>query len=675
MKSKRSYYLIYTLLFLVISFAAFFPFIIMGKSFIFSGADGGGDGISQHYTALAYYGRYLRRIFGTLVTQHKLSIPMWDMSIGYGADIITTLNYYVLGDPFALLAILCPIEQTEILYNILILLRLYCAGAAFSAYCFTMKRSVYSTLIGALIYTFCGYSLLAPLLHPYFANPMVWFPVILVGVEKILNNQKSGAVIYVIALALSALSNYYFLYMICIMVAVYTVFRYFMVIREKRVRVLMSWVGRLLVYSIWAICIAMILLLPAIMSSIHTNRIGVQRIIPILYPAVYYKEFLSSFITGKINGYYSYMGYAPVAVCAILLLFQKRKIQKLWKIYFLCLTAMLLIPYAGSIMNGLTYVTNRWIWAYSFLVSFFAVLGLPKLMEMNKTEKIRLAAGCFIWSILIIGLEYFSFGGRQKVALILLLLTAVLFIFYKKKWDKIVKICILGSVVANVTANAWFSYLPRYGNRIVDYQNAGTAWKAAAKEAPNSLVKELFGADESRYDTAAIGANVLQRNSAMLNQLNGTSLYFSTMNGKTSKFQEEMYLNFPMEHSFENLDGRSLLTTLFSVKYEVIPKEASAYLPYGYDAMITDGDTYAVYENRKAVPMIYWYGGVIPRDSYNEMTVTQKQQAILQGAVIEADRKELWKIEEIIPQFYDREMLYHVTIGGGAKFGGGEDHI
>ena len=115
MKSKRSYYLIYTLLFLVISFAAFFPFIIMGKSFIFSGADGGGDGISQHYTALAYYGRYLRRIFGTLVTQHKLSIPMWDMSIGYGADIITTLNYYVLGDPFALLAILCPIEQTEIL--------------------------------------------------------------------------------------------------------------------------------------------------------------------------------------------------------------------------------------------------------------------------------------------------------------------------------------------------------------------------------------------------------------------------------------------------------------------------------------------------------------------------------------------------------------------------------
>ena len=45
---------------------------------------------------------------------------MWDMNIGYGSDILTTLHYYVIGDPLTLLSVFVPADKTEVLYEVLI---------------------------------------------------------------------------------------------------------------------------------------------------------------------------------------------------------------------------------------------------------------------------------------------------------------------------------------------------------------------------------------------------------------------------------------------------------------------------------------------------------------------------------------------------------------------------
>mgnify|MGYP002225045529 CR=1 FL=1 len=51
--------------------------------------------------------------------EHKLELPMWDMNIGYGSDILTTLHYYVIGDPLTLLSVFVPADKTEVLYEVL----------------------------------------------------------------------------------------------------------------------------------------------------------------------------------------------------------------------------------------------------------------------------------------------------------------------------------------------------------------------------------------------------------------------------------------------------------------------------------------------------------------------------------------------------------------------------
>ena len=100
------------------------------KSFVWAN-----DGLSQHFNAFVYLGDYLRGILKTLFTEGRLVIPMWEFGIGYGADIITTLQYYVLGDPVAIFSIVPVGGQEEELYGLLILLRLYLSGVAFCAFC------------------------------------------------------------------------------------------------------------------------------------------------------------------------------------------------------------------------------------------------------------------------------------------------------------------------------------------------------------------------------------------------------------------------------------------------------------------------------------------------------------------------------------------------------------
>ncbi len=55
-----------------------------------------GDGPEQLYPALYYYGDWLKNLFGNLI--HG-TLPMWSWDIGLGSDVITTLGYYVVGDP------------------------------------------------------------------------------------------------------------------------------------------------------------------------------------------------------------------------------------------------------------------------------------------------------------------------------------------------------------------------------------------------------------------------------------------------------------------------------------------------------------------------------------------------------------------------------------------------
>jgi len=281
--NKRKYYLLYTFIFIIMILVVFCLFIFNNKSFVWES-----DGLNQHYRALLYYSQWLKSIVKTLLVDHQLVIPTYSFSIVYGS--------YAIGDPLNILAIFIPIKYMIYFYSILILVRFYLSGLTFSLFCY-YKKDKYnynsiSMLIGSFVYAFCGYALYAGIRHPYFMNPMIYFPLVLLGEEKILN--KRSTLLFILSVWLSAISNFYFFYMIAILTAMYVIWR-LLTIYKKNYKNGLFMLGKITFYAFLGTCMAFVLLLPAILGLMNSARTDVSYIYNMFYTLSSYKSMLVYF--------------------------------------------------------------------------------------------------------------------------------------------------------------------------------------------------------------------------------------------------------------------------------------------------------------------------------------------------------------------------------------------
>ncbi|MGN0362707.1 MAG: hypothetical protein ACI4ET_07695, partial [Bilifractor sp.] len=115
MTGKKKYGLIYTILFGALFMACFGIYLITHhKSFLRVP-----DGLNQYYLGFLYIGRWGRTIIRTLFESHRFQIPLWDPSIGYGADVLTTFSY-CLWDPFCWISFFIPSRYAEYGYEVMI---------------------------------------------------------------------------------------------------------------------------------------------------------------------------------------------------------------------------------------------------------------------------------------------------------------------------------------------------------------------------------------------------------------------------------------------------------------------------------------------------------------------------------------------------------------------------
>lgn len=218
---KKYIFIIYTILFILLSIVTFYPFYINHLTLIWG--LNGQDGLSQHVAALTYWGEYIRN-FCLNIIHGNFQLPMWDNSISYGADILSSLNYYAIGDPLNLIFAFSNKYNAEYFFNFMIIFRAYLAGISFIVFGCYLKKNPHGIIIGSLTYVFSGVLLIAGIRHPFFINPMIYLPLLIMGVEKIY--RKEHPYLFVIIIAISAMSNFYFFYMLTIAAVIYALIRF-----------------------------------------------------------------------------------------------------------------------------------------------------------------------------------------------------------------------------------------------------------------------------------------------------------------------------------------------------------------------------------------------------------------------------------------------------------------
>lgn len=624
----KNTYFIYTITFLLLLPIVFLPFIVEGKSFVWKL-----DGLDQHLPMLQYYGELLRGILS------GKGFSMVDFKLGLGFDTITTLSYYVLGDPIALFSVFMTRKNSIFIYDFLILLRFYLAGLSYIVLMKYWKKDGIATALGALIYVFSGFTLYSCLRHPFFMNPLIYLPLILVGVELVLRRKKPF--LFIAMIFISAISNFYFFFVLTIITVVYIVFRYVTHYRKTYDNVLLGFVLtglRTGGFYLLGIMLAASLFLPVVYAFTNNGRLGVGPEMVTGYLGYNYKYYIAFFqgiyTTGVYAGYWTILSFSFVVIVSFAIILCNKRYWKLHMAYILILLGMF-IPAFGYFMNGLSYVTNRWGFIMGLLVAVTFRMTYEKIFKLKLKEMISL-----LLLLISYGILAYVFPSRQTVKEVFFYLLAVVIIvlILQTKWLKERKILTRGifyvMVFMTLAANGYMLYSSQYCNYVNQFLSEKTVDKYTY-QGTMSLISELE--DDSFYRVETYGDKAL--NEALSVGFNDVSGYYSLMDGSITSYLKELEdLRQISAYRFHNLDNRTILDTLAGVKYFVTSNEMAA--PYGYTLQkeVTIGTkVYYLFQNDYALPLGYTYDNYMLKNDYDKLSALQKQNAMMNSVILNED--------------------------------------
>lgn len=633
-----NYLLIYTILFSSLFFCVFSQLILQGKTLIWEA-----DGATQYYPYLYYMGNYFRDIIESVVNG-EFAVRMYDFALGMGDDINSIVRFH----PLDFLSAIVPGRFTEILYVFLVFLRMYLSGLSFSLFCFYWNKHRTHILAGSMMYVFCGYVLIYGMRHPTFHSPMIILPLLLVGAEQVI--RKENGLLFAFMTALGFISNYYFMYMCSIAMACYVLLRFFGVYKENRIKNFFIMGIRLVLYYLLGMGMICVILLPTVIRLTDSMRLGESNMGNLfLYDnaARYYGWFMNLIAPYKNTGDSTSLNYAVILLPALTLLFtEKWKKHLTVKIALLIQCVGILVPLCGFVFSGFSDFSNRWIFIFSFTVCFACVTAFEKFTGITKKQMgivglaiiVYMGAGVyFIKSGK--GNKYWNIAMIELLICMVLVLVCFLLKISAKRWSGV----ILAIVLLSCICNGYFTYNENYGNVAEEYCETGELFGYYT----NTEFKKYQDIEDRRFyrvDSNLISSG--RENASVLLGYNGVSMYNSIINSKLIEYlldQENPGVN--AIHRVFSLDGRAASETLANVKY-YMTREEDGGVPYGFllNERLSD-EIYKVYENRNPLSIGVTYDAVISNEDYEMLNALEKQQIMMEAAVIEADLKQNSELE------------------------------
>jgi uncharacterized membrane protein YfhO len=562
--------------------------------------------------------------------------PMVDFNIGMGFDTITTLHYYVLGDPISLLTIFMTQENAVFFYNVLILLRIYLAGISFLIFCRYWGKDGHSVILGALIYVFCGYTYFSGIRHPYFLNPMIYLPLIIIGIEQVFRRKKPYLLIVITFV--STLSNFYFFYILTMIAIIYVIFRYISVYRKTSSKQFIGFIiagFRIGGYYLIGTAMAAFVFLPMIYAFLQNGRTvtKTQMLTGYFhYNIGYYFLLLQGFFASGVTPHFWVTLAFPsiIAVSCVIALCNKRY-RQLRLVFILSLCA-LFVPAFGYFMNGFSYVTNRWDFLFHFIVAILFTTTYEKIFKINNWEKVLLVLG-----ILGYGALAFAFPAKSivKITFFILLLTFALIMLLQTnlfKDKKVLQVISLYTLVfLTLGFNGYVFFSSDYHGYVSEFLTKDEVESMPGEET-ESLITDIK--DDSFYRIETYGETV--KNEALFVGFHDVSAYFSLMDGNiTTYFKQLELLNQRSAYRVDNQDNRTILDALASVKYFISTDKTAA--PYGYkliEERTNGSNTYYLFENLFALPLGYTYENYMLEEDYNKLNTFEKQNALMYAVVL-----------------------------------------
>ncbi|MBZ2405592.1 YfhO family protein [Liquorilactobacillus hordei] len=641
-KNNLKLYLQYTAIFALIAFFVYGTYFVTGHSLIWHL-----DGAQQHLPLLEEFRKTLFKIL-----KHPFSSwPQWSFKLGLGGDIFQINAYYVTGDIFNYLILLFPASKIIFAYQFLIILRLYCVGLVFCYFAshFFSKNAI--ILSGTVVYLFNAFLLYANIAQPFFSIPFMIFPLLILGIERVLQ-QKS---IWPLTLAFCWMlfSNFYFAYILGFGALLYLILRYLLTYRKKInfFKTLFN-LGLSTAISLSATAILWFPEMLAVFSSTRSNAPFANGLR--LYPLYYYLALPSQLINGGNRNFYfwSALGFASISFFSIIFILIKIKKYPLLGTSFILGLIMLLFPQFGALFNGLTSPSNRWTLMLSLPIALSVCILIEQLPKLTHKVRLALTYCLTIYSCWIFLTYFFQNDEKLFIPMAFLFISYGFLIYHSSATKYHSNYAFLALIICNVIFNAIYFEAPYNGG----YSNEMLPLKSFEKLVKTryaGLDKDVKSSNSYRVSTTSQNYNLgnsFHMYNAQPNKLNSITSYYSLQNVNIGNFAQKMQNSqYEANIPISQFSDRTVLNNFLGVKYifNQINQKNSTKIPANYLAekastRLTSGsnnqsgvDTQTVrYKTNQAFPLIYWQDTVINSQQLKSMTTTARERALASGVYV-----------------------------------------
>lgn len=418
----------------------------------------------------------------------------WNWFTDLGSNFIGSYSFYLLGSPFFWITTLLP--RGAVTFSMPILLAAKHGIAAVTAYAY-IRRFVHSqtaACVGGLLYAFSGFQIYN-LFFNHFQDVTAFFPLLLIAMEELVNNNRKG--VFALTVALMGILNYFFFTGQVVFLILYFIVRCF----SKDFLATPKKFLYLAIESVLGVLLACFILLPSALAILANSRVSehlygnsliayndsvrIWRIIQSFFmiPDAPARPNLFSSNTAKWS---SIGGYLPLFGMAGALSFMKAK-KRHWATI---LTVICAICACIPILNSAFYTFNgayyaRWFYMPILLLALMTAYALDHTnisLRFGITVSLAFLSACFLISFLPKKendtVTWFSFANFPEHFYLVLILCALSLVFVillhraRKKQKNVCKPALAGTICACILCTASIVYFgaqtPAGAKRYID---------------------------------------------------------------------------------------------------------------------------------------------------------------------------------------------------------------
>lgn len=523
-----------------------------------------GDMYNQGIDFLEYY-RNNVSIFGLGYDYN------WSIALG---DNMYSLGIYYLMSPFNIILILFKNIKMEIILPLFITIK-FIFLIYFSSIYFEKVTSSKFKWYGAIFYAASYYILNYGAIQIMWLDTFIFLPLVLLGIEKILSDEDYK--LYIIALFLLIITDYYLAALLVPHIAIYAIIRYIVINKDIKEIGLFIWI--MIKKSLISVLLSSFVIVPAavIMLSSAKETGVINDFGTSIWNVV---SMLTQNYIGAVNqSSNTYITLIGIPILLSFLIFSKYKKEKLYLIHIVILIIALCIEKVNYILN-FTYKPVGGDFRYNlFLNIYIAIYVYLFLNEVRKNNKLLTSFS----AILLVSTVFILFNKdlvfSLKLTNLVCIFAYLLLILLAKRRFKFMTIVLSIFLLFEVSK--------QYGIVVESGEQVSQETRSQYSNVID-YIKDKYGEDKR----IEIRGTQMSRNIFIANEANGVSAYHSLINGNYKNISKA-FSNTVKDNVRIEFKGRNVIAQYIGTDYYV---SSYNYCPYFNSGLIDKTNDFYIFE-------------------------------------------------------------------------------